>query len=164
MKYFRKLFVSFAVLTLVISSLVTGASANPSSDVHVLIESDFQTQGTNVPTGTPFNLASSSYNYQVVSISSNLYTDALLKGATNMRISLKNWDIPVNHGAPNSTVTITLVDSNGFSASKSITDLAIGDSDYVDFTGLNSSLNYYVKFSVPLTGNTYSFNGSISKV
>lgn len=164
MKYFRKLFVTFAVLTLVISSLVTGASANPSSDVHVLIESDFQTRGPSAPTGDPYNLALSSYNYQVVSLSSNVYTDKLLKGATNMRVSLSNWNIPVNHGAPNSQVTITLVDSNGFSASKTITGLAIGDSDYVDFTGLNSSLNYYVKFTVPINGNSYSFNGSISKV
>lgn len=108
----------------------------------------------------------SDYNYQVLDVGYRVFTDKWLTGVSSMKVTVENWEILEEYAGTNDEVTISVC-KHGFWGdtcdSQTITGLSEGDSDYVTFSGLDSSTKYYVRFEVPTNGNRYKFNGTISE-
>ncbi|KZN99329.1 hypothetical protein [Bacillus badius] len=122
-----------------------------------------QPYGMNPPTSSAstHDISVSTYNYQVSKVGAQVYTDKFIKGKTTMKISVKNWKVLNSHGGTSNSLTLTVYNSSGKKVAGKTITISKG-SGSASFSGLSSSTKYYVKFSVPLNSNTYSFNGSIS--
>ena len=105
------------------------------------------------------DISVNAYNYQVIKVGSELFTDKFIKGKTSMTVNLKDWDYSDYPAPVASSVTVTLYTSSGKVSGKTLS--VSGGTGSVNFTGLNASTKYYVGFTVPRNGVTYSFNGSI---
>jgi hypothetical protein len=68
------------------------------------------------------------------------------------------------YGGTSNQLTVSVMNSSGsVVTSKTITFASGYNSANISLSGLSSTTNYYVKFSVPTNGNKYSFDGTISK-
>lgn len=110
------------------------------------------------------DLSISGYDYQVSDVGAAVYTSKWLTGASSIHIFVENWTLlEYYHGATNNKLTITVYDSHkDFVDSTEITIDSRALIGSGDISGLSSSEKYYVRFSVPLNYNRYSFNGVIS--
>lgn len=107
------------------------------------------------------DLSISAYNYQVEKVGAQVYTDKFLKGKTTMNVSVKNWKLIVAYAGTSNQVTVTVYNSSGKKVDSNTITIK-NNTGSTSFSGLSKTTKYYVKFSVPLNSNTYSFDGSIS--
>lgn len=152
--------------------LATGGSAYASGDYHELsitppnLESSnggITIFGANPPSSgaSSHDVSVSDYNYQISKIGYRVYTDKWLTGTTSLKVTVDNWKLVEDYGGTSNSLTIAVhKSSGGIVASKTINTNEVLRASFTDLT---KSSNYYVSFSVPNNGNTYSFNGSISK-
>lgn len=122
--------------------------------------------GANPPKGSAdiHDLSISDYEYQVSDVGAAVYTSKWIKGASTIHVTAENWTLLESyHGATNNKLTVTVYDSDkDYVNSTTITIDSTFRFGSGDITGLNSTEKYYVRFSVPLNSNRYSFNGAIS--
>jgi hypothetical protein len=167
----RKILKSIITLTIILS--IFGASAIgvcAEEAVHTLQDTpptlQLETRGKNPPSSSAstHNLTVSSYNYQVLDVGAQVFTDKWLTGVTKIKVSVENWELLESYyGATNNKLTINVYDTN----ENYVTGQTITISNSVGSTtlsGLNSGSKYFIRFSVPLNENRYKFNGTISKV
>ncbi|MCC2346627.1 hypothetical protein LKM13_21475 [Bacillus anthracis] len=105
------------------------------------------------------NIDKNSYNFQVDKVGAQVYTDKWLKGKKTMTVDVENFTVTKFQGGTKNELYITLYNSKGKEVDSKT--LYVNKASSVKFSGLDSSEKYFVKFSVPINGNTYSFNGSI---
>lgn len=110
------------------------------------------------------DLSVSNYEYQVTDMGAAVYTSKWITGASSIRVTVLNWTVLSSSvGATNNEVTVSVYDSNKtYVTGSTFTINSALHGWYCELSGLNSSSKYYVRFSVPLNGNRYSFNGAIS--
>lgn len=152
--------------------IISISSSAFADSIHVLKENppnntftgDFEISGAN-PSGRNadiHNLSLSSYNYQAKNMGYRLYTSKWLKGASSIKITVRNWKLLEFHGGKSNQLDLIVYNSSK-KPIKSKTITINGTSASTTISGLPSSSKYYICFQVPTNGNRYSYNGTISK-
>ena len=166
-----KKFFTFILLSIMTLNISLAAFAN---EIHTLserppISSEIEPYGTKPPDyNSVHDLLKSNYNYNVESMGAALYTDKRFKNVSNIYVDVNDFShiggastLPANY---KTKLIITLYNSSKKEVgSKSIT-FTVSKDTYgdVSFINLDTDEEYYIKFSVPDSGNKWAFYGTVS--
>ena len=144
------------------------------NEIHTLserpsISSEIEPHGTKPPVyNSVHDLLKSNYNYNVESMGAVLYKYKRFKNVSNIYVDVNDFShvcgastLPANY---KTKLTITLYNSSKKEVgSKSIT-FTVSKDTYgdVSFINLDTYEEYYIKFSVPTSGNKWAFYGTVS--
>lgn len=130
-------------------------------NVHILSEDllkGAEKPGTNAPV---HNLSKGAYAFKIDKIGAKVYTNSWFTGKSSITVDITNFE--VTHSSPGTTknkTTVYIYDSKNKSVGSKEIEIS-GLKGSHTFTGLNSKEKYYVLFTVPTSGNTYSMKGDI---